>query len=100
MYVENTIIPIDTSINNGEYAVKSKLPLKGNKNPTNEKQAGQTPSIKPKALPPIPDFTFGLQSIHRFFENKYSDTNIPKRIEKLMYNDAFSGFWTISVNQI
>jgi hypothetical protein len=100
LYIENRIIPIDTNINNGEYAVRNRLPLKGNKSPTKEKQAGHTPSIKPRALPPTPDFMFGLQSRHWFFENKYSETNMPNRIENPTYNDAFNGFWKISANQI
>jgi hypothetical protein len=100
LYIEKTIIPIDTSINSGEYDVRNRLPLKGNKNPTKEKQAGHTPNIKPSALPPTPDFTFGLQSEHWFFENRYSETNIPNKTENPTYNDAFNGFWKISANQI
>jgi hypothetical protein len=94
------MIPIATIIKYGEKFVKNRLPLNGNKNPTNEKQAGQTPNMKPSTLPPIPDLTLGLQSMHWFFENRYSETNMPKRIENMTYNEALSGFWTMSANQI
>jgi len=62
------MIPIAASKNNGEYVVRNMLPLRGNKNPINEKQAGHTPSTNPNVLPPNPAFTLGLQSMHLFFE--------------------------------
>ncbi|MBI5377325.1 MAG: hypothetical protein HZA82_01705 [Thaumarchaeota archaeon] len=61
--------------------VKNRLPPSGSKNPIKEKQAGQTPSMNPSDVPPIPVFTSFLQLMHLFLAYKYSTINIPNKPE-------------------
>lgn len=92
--MEYKIIAIDAVINIGAKVVKKMLALRGTRNPINEKHAGHTPIIKPIRVPAIPDFLalFVLHSMQLFLEYRYRVTNIPNKIEKMIYSVEFRGF--------
>ena len=64
--IEYKIIAIEIVINIGAKVVNKMLALRGTRNAINEKHAGQTPIMKPRRVPTIPDLValLDLQSMH------------------------------------